>query len=253
MKMPPVVIAVFAILLAISPAAIAQTPKTSVSVFQLGTQATRIPAPDGFEEAASQFAKIKDSFTATEAPGNDMLAIHLTHADCEKLRAGEFGPFDFYTKVSIRNAVREEDYSAERFENLVATFRKSGSQILDINGPTMKGIVEHLDKTLSKLSQPSTQVDLRQPINLGEFDTRPNVYSVMLVINFTTTTGDATVSVPVLGGLCYVRIGRRLVYVYTYRRYKSAADVQILRDFTKTWVGQILAANQPPRPRTSKS
>jgi hypothetical protein len=252
MKPPRSVIAVFSLLFVISPAAIAQKrktvarqPKPAVAVFQLGDQATRIPAPAGFEEAASQFEKIKKHFTATEAPDNDMLAVHLPRADCERLRAGEFGPFDFYTKISIRRAIRDEKYSSARFADLVEAFRKSGSQILDINGPTMKGIVERLDKSLTELSQQSAEIDLSQPVNLGEFDTRPNVYSVMLLMNFKTKIGDETANVPVLGGLSYVRINQRLVYVYTYRKYKAAADVQTLRDFTKEWIGQILAANPP--------
>ena len=114
-----------------------------------------------------------------------MLAVHLPRADCERLRAGGFGPFNFYTKVSIRKGVRSEDYSAARFANLVVTFRKAARSILDINGPTMKDTVERLDKSLSEINQQETKVDLSQPVNLGEFDTRPNVYSVMLLMNFT--------------------------------------------------------------------
>jgi hypothetical protein len=158
-------------------------------------------------------------------------------------RAREFGPFNFYTKVSVRKGVREEDYSAERFATLVSTFRKSGSQILDINSPRMRGIVERQEKSLSELSKQETKIDLSQPVNLGEFDTRPNVYSVMLRLNFTTKNVDGEVTVPILGGLSYVRVKQLLIYVYTYRRYKSATDVEVLRDFTKKWVGQILAAN----------
>jgi hypothetical protein len=233
----------FAILFVASVSAFAQTPKTSVTVFQLGDQATTIPTPEGFEEAASQFEVIKDRFTRTEAPENDMLAVHLPHADCERLRAGEFGPFNFNTKVSVRRAVRDQPYSAERFAGLVAEFRKSGAQILDINSPAMKSAVKRLDKSLSELNQQEAGVDLSQPINLGEFDTRPNVYSVMLVLNFKTKNGDSEVSTPVLGGLSYVRVGQRLIYVYTYRKYVSATDVEVLRDFTRKWIGQILAAN----------
>jgi hypothetical protein len=257
MKTSSFVIAVFAMFFVISPVAVAQKgkrvalqPKPAIAVFQLGDQVTRIPAPVGFEEGASQFEKIKQHFTATEAPDNDMLAVHLPRADCERLRAGEFGPFDFYTKISIRRAIRGENYSAARFADLVEAFRKSGSQILDINGPTMKGIVARLDKSLTELSQQSTEIDLSQPVNLGEFDTRPNVYSVMLLMNFKTKIGDEEASVPVLGGLSYVRINQRLVYVYTYRKYKAGADVQTLRDFTKAWIGQILAANEPAKSRT---
>ncbi len=259
MKTRPIIIA-FAALFVISPAAVAQKRKTvaqkrkpAVAVFQLGNQATRIPAPLGFEEAASQFEKIKHHFTQTEAPDNDMLAVHLPRGDCDKLRAGEFGPFDFYTKISIRRAIRDEEYSAQRFASLVAAFRKTGGLILDINGPTMKGIVERLDKSLTELSQQSTEIDLSQPVNLGEFDTRPNVYSVMLLINFKTKIGDETANVPVLGGLSYVRIQQRLVYVYTYRKYKAGADVKVLRDFTKRWIGQILAANRPASPARSRT
>lgn len=243
----------FAILLVASASSLAQPRKTNVAVFQLGNQVTRIPAPAGFEEAASQFEKIKSHFTATEAPDNDMLAIYMSRADCNKLRAGGFGPFDFYTKVSIRRAVREEEYSAERFANLVTAFRQNGAQILDINGPALKDIVKRLDKSLTELNQQETEVELGQPVNLGEFDTRPNVYSVMLLMNVRTTAGDASANVPVLGGLSYVRIKERMVYVYTYRKYKTEADVQILRDFTRKWIGQILAANRPARSTRTKS
>jgi hypothetical protein len=253
MKTPPVVIAVFAILLAISPAAVAQTPKTGVAIFQLGDQATRIPAPDGYEEAASQFEIIKAQFTSTEAPENDMLAVHLTHADCEQLRAGTLTSFNSNTKVSIRRAIRDEAYSAERFANLVAEFRKSGAQMLDVNSQIMKDAVKRLDQSLSETTKQETEVDMMQPVNLGEFDTRPNVYSVMIVLNFKTKIGDSEVTVPILSGLSYVRVGQRMIYVYTYRKYKSAVDMQVLRDFTRKWIGQILAANQPPRPRTTKS
>jgi len=221
----------------------ASTP-AQAPTFQLGAQVVTIPAPAGFEEAASQFKKIKNHFTVTEAPDNDMLAIYLPSTDCEKLRAGEFGPFNFYTKVSIRRAVREQDYPAERFAQLVTAFRQNGAQILDVNGPVMKAATERLDKSLTALSQQQTQVDLSQPVNLGEFDTRPDVYSVMLLLNVTTTTADGQATVPILGGLSYLRVKQRLVYVYTYRRYNSKADASILRVFTTDWINEILAANR---------
>ena len=242
--MKPSSIIVLVMFWTIGVSAIAQTPKPAVAVFQLGDQPTRIPAPAGFEEAASQFEQIKTHFTLTEAPDNDMLAVYLPSADCEKLRAGEFGPFSFYTKVSIRKAVRAEDYPVDRFAKLVAAFRQNGSQILDLNGPVMKAATERLDKSLSELNKQETQVELGQPVNLGEFDTRPNVYSVMLLLNITTTTADGEATVPLLGGLSYVRVKQRLVYVYTYRRYKSKADAAILRAFTTEWISQILAANK---------
>lgn len=223
--------------------AIAQSSKTEVTTFQLGNQLTVLPAPDGFEEAASQFELIKDHFSRTEVLENDMLAVHLPRADCDKLRAGESATFNFYTKVSVRKGIRAEDYSAERFADLVAAFRKTSSQVFDPNGPTMKGAIQQLDKGLSEINKKETKVALSQPVNLGEFDTRPNVYGVILMMNFTSKSGDSEVTVPLVAGLTYLRVKQRLIYVYTYRRYNSATDVEVLRDFTRQWIGKILAAN----------
>jgi hypothetical protein len=234
---------IIAILLVASASALAQPRKADVTIIQLGSQATRIPAPEGFEEAAAQFELIKDRFTRTEAPENDMLAVHLPRADCDRLRTGELGSINFNTKVSVRRAIRDQAYSEARFAELVATFRKSGAEMLDVNSPMMQDIVKRLDKSLTELNKQEIDVDLSQPINLGEFDSRPNIYSVMLVLNFKTKTGDREINVPILATMSYVRVAQRLIYVYTYRKYGSANDVDLSRDFAKKWVGQILAAN----------
>jgi hypothetical protein len=63
------------------------------------------------------------------------------------------------------------------------------------------------------------------------------------MMNFTSKSGDGEVTVPLVAGLSYVRVKQRLIYVYTYRRYNSATDVEVLRDFTRQWLGKILAAN----------
>jgi hypothetical protein len=241
MKNLAIILAVFALTFVISPSAIAQTSKTDV--FQLGSQATRIPPPPDFEEAASQFENIKKLMTTTESPLNDMLAVHMPHADCERIRTGWLGPFNFYTKVSVMKEARNQDYSAGSFANLVSSFHKSLPQALDIDSPEMKAIAKRLDKGLSDFSKQEVQVDLSQPINLGEFEVGPDVYSFVLLINLTTRNGESENPSPVLGGVSLVRIKQRVVFVYTYRKYESAADVEVLRDFTKKWIGQILAAN----------
>jgi len=234
---------IFAILFVMNVSAGAQARKADVATFQLGDQVITIPAPNDFEEAASQFESIKNRFTRTEAPANDVLAVHLPRADCEKLRAGEAGPLNFYTKLSVLRATRAIDYSFEQFETLVSEFRKTESQVLDINSPAMKETLEHLGKGLSELNKKETQVDISQPLNLGEFGTRPNVYSVMLLMNFKAQSSEGEVSKLIAAGMSFVRVKQRVLFVYTYRKYESKSDVETLRDFTKQWIGQILAAN----------
>lgn len=237
------IIVALAVVFVMNTSAAAQTRKTDVATFQLGDQLITIPAPNDFEEAASQFESIKTRFTVTEDPANDVLAVHLPHALCEKLRAGETGPLNFYTKISVAKRARAVDYSVEEFASLVGEFRKTGSEVMDINGPTMKETLEYLSKGLSDLNKKETQVDMDQPLNLGEFDTRPNAYSVMLLVNVKAQSGGLKVSGLIAGGITLLRVKQRLIFVYTYRKYESKADVETLRDFTKQWIGQILAAN----------
>jgi hypothetical protein len=202
-----------------------------------------IPAPDGFEEAASQFEQVNGPMRATEDPGNDMLAVHLAKEDCERLRHGQFGAFNFYTKVSVRRALRASEYSEQQFASLISEFRKNGSSVLDINSARLKAAVERLDKTLSELSNSDARLEMSQPVPLGEMDTRPNVYSTLLSINYTYEDKGQRRQRPVLGGLTFMRLNQRLIYVYTYRSYNAKADIEIIQDFTKKWITKILAAN----------
>src|SRR5438270_13753135 len=84
-----------------------QAPDLRSSSFQFGDRVIVIPAPDGFEEAGSQFETVRKRMTETEDPGNDMLAVHLPKEDCDRLRQGGFPDFKFYTKVSVSKARRE--------------------------------------------------------------------------------------------------------------------------------------------------
>jgi len=221
----------------------AQTPDSKTTSFQLGDKVVVIPDPEGFEEAASQFEIIKKNMSATEDPGNDMLAVHLPKEDCERVRRGEFGAFKFYTKVSVRKANRTREETASDFSGLVSEFRKSGADALDINSPRMKAALERLEKSVSELGNSDSKPQMSQPVNLGEFDTRPNVYSVLLSLSYQYEENGVRRTRPILGGLTFLRVNQRLIYVYTYRSYTAKTDIEVLQDFTRKWVGKILAAN----------
>src|SRR5438034_6640700 len=135
---------VLTVTLAVSVSAQAQTRKTNNTSLQLGDRVVVIPAPDGFEEAASQFEDVKARFTVTEDPGNDLLAVHLLATDCERLRRGESGSFNFYTKISVRKTARERDFSPSQFAAIAAQFRKSGAAVLDTKRQTITRTRSHL-------------------------------------------------------------------------------------------------------------
>jgi len=218
----------------------AATTRPSAVTLRLGTSAVVVPAPAGYEEASSQFENIRIRFTETEAPSNEMLLVHLLSSDCDLLRSGQAPTMAQYTKVSVLRTAKEQAFSQADLQAVVAEFRKNGAAMLDPNGPRMKAVLEHVEQALKKVDSPDATLDMSQPINMGEFEVSPNIYSVMILMSFKTNEGKMN---PVLAAMSFMRVQERLLYVFSYRKYKLRTDVDTLRTFAKTWTASILAAN----------
>ena len=233
------------IVLVASVSAPAQSHEAKVNVFsvRVGDKVIIIPPPEGFEEATTQFEQVKTRFTATEAPQNDMLAAHLSVDDCKLLRSGQNALFAQYTKVSVLRAARDLSITAPMFASIVADFRKNSSAYLDMNSPQMQEMFKQWDRELSKLDAKDTKTALSEPQNLGEFDNRANVYSVMLRMELNRASGSEQAKIPMLAGVTYLKVKDKVIFVYTYRPYRERTDVEKLREFSIKWNNSILAAN----------
>jgi len=235
------------VVLAFSVAAWAQDhePIVKISVFSVsvGDRAISIPPPEGFEEASSQFQRVKARFEATEAPQNDVLAVHLPTGDCNLARRGERPTFEQYTKVSVLRAGRQQSITPAFFAHIVSEFRKNDSTYLDMDSPKMQEMFKQWDRELSKLESKDLKLDLSQPRKLGEFDVRQNVYSLMLLMNLNVGAEGQQTTIPMLASMTYLLVKDKVIFVYTYKRYHSRTDVATLKDFTTKWNNSILAAN----------
>jgi len=217
--------------------------KRNVFSVRLGDAQVVIPPPEGFEEASSQFDRVKEGFTATESPINDMVAVFLPTNICEQYRQGKQPGLTFYTKVSVLKAQRETPFSADDLAGVAAEFRRTGIQAMDPNGPKMKAQLEHMEQGLSNLNSRATNIEMSKPINLGEFDVRPNVYSVLLLITLKVASESGSEVRPMLAGMNVLRVKNRMVYLFTYRLYQSRTDVETLTNFSRKWNNMVLAAN----------
>ena len=225
-------------------AAHAQSHETKAISVRLGETVVFIPAPAGFEEVTSEFGDIKERFIATEATQNDMLVAFLQASDCELAKRGEKPLMNQYAKVSVLRIGRELTISSEAFAQIVNDFRKNGAKMLDPNDSAMKELFRRADENLTRLNSKDTKIELsEQPQNLGEFDVRPNVYSVMLLMPLKVEMAGNTVNVLVLATMTYLRIKEKVIFVYGYKKYSAKGDVETLRDFSKNWYNRILAAN----------
>ncbi|MDQ3917563.1 MAG: hypothetical protein M3348_03725 [Acidobacteriota bacterium] len=199
-----------------------------------------IPPPEGFAEALSQSDFISNLLKATESPNNEVLAAHLPAEVLDRLKKGERLEFNFYTKVSVLKMAKARDVTDEEFAGLITYFESQSPSVLDIKGPVMKAAVQRLQRGLNSTSGREVPLELGQPQTLGSFEKTKDVYSLMLVIPLKLPTGET----PLLCGLSMVKVSRRVLFVNTYRKFTSEEDAAALRDFTRKWVGEILAANR---------
>jgi hypothetical protein len=211
---------------------------------RLGNKTIFIPDPEGFEEATAQFVSFKKRVETTEAPQNDMLGAHLPVSDCELLRQGLLPTYNLYTKVSVMKIARELDVSAGEMAAIVDDFRKNLGAYLDPNGPAMKQLDKHLEEGLTNLDAKETKVDFSKPQQLGEFDMRIDVRSFLMLMSFTINSGGNEQTQPMLATTSFVRVKDRVIFAYTFMKYRTKADIDTIKQFTTKWTDNIVAANK---------
>lgn len=222
------------------------TTKNAPLVVTLGDRKVTIPAPTGYEEGAAQFPLLKELFTRAEPQGNGLLAVFLP-ADVAATMRANGGKYEglrvFHAKVSVDGQFREADFSPADFERFVSAARAQVPRMLRPGSPTMKNRLKELEKALGDLGTGVTKYNVSETEPLGELDIGPNVYSIMLFMRMQVEVNGEKSSLPRLTTGSLVRVNRRLLYVYTYRIFKSDADADALEQFTRDWVRQIVAAN----------
>ena len=217
--------------------------RAKTSSVTLGNQVVLIPNPEGFEEATSQFEQVKQRFSLTEAPENDMLFVHLPSSDCELLRKGSNPTYDLYTKVSVLRTSRTMVVSSPMMAAAVQELRTQAATLLDPNGPKMEEMERLVEKGLSHVNSQQTKIEFDKPQILGVVDNQPNVFSLLTLLTIKANVEGTDITIPMLTTVNYVRVKERLIFVYTFRRFQSKADVEPLKAFTKKWTTSILAAN----------
>lgn len=241
MKLTVLFLALIAILLSLGVDASAQNP---ADAFQIGDKQIVVPAPSGFTEAASQIKAIKDRFTATEAPENDVLAVHIPDKDYQLFKKSEAVNLTFYTKVSVSKNSKNETATEADFVNFVQVFKKYFPAYIDPKGSLMKNTLSRISDNLTALNQEKTTFALDKPYNLGEIVNEANSYGIVVLSQMTAKIGDAERIQSILGGISAIRVRGKIVFVYTYKYYKNEQDIADLKTFSSNWLKQIAAANK---------
>jgi hypothetical protein len=236
-----------AILLVVSAAVLAQT-QTTISAggvsAQLGDKVVALPAPEGYEEAASQGEAARTMFATMVPREGDLLGAYLPSSDIDLLRKGELKLMTSWTMIVVFRPARTHVSSKAEFARIVGYARQELEGAMNPESRNIKQMLAQVDQTLSKQLSKDVKLELSKPKMLGEFDSRPNVYSTLSLMNVTLRVdAEKIVEVPVLAAGTLLLVKERVVSVNTYKRYESQADAEALTQFTTKWINEILAAN----------
>jgi hypothetical protein len=248
----PALVAIFGVMVHAQPRQAQEKQVAKTSSIQLGDKVIVIPNPEGYEEGSSQFKEVKDRFSATAPSTVDFLLAHLPASECRSLRNGGSLLLNRYTQVSVSKVLRARSLFNPDMKAAIEDFRKNSGAVLDPDGPTMKAMTERAETGLSDVMSKPIELNLNQTQNLGEFDVRPDVYSVLVLFTYDVDAGGTKSTVPMLSSMTLLKVQHRILFVNAYRKMSSLAALKTelkpgmaeLKQFTTKWVNEILAVNQ---------
>lgn len=212
--------------------------------YKIGNRSVIVPAPEGFEEVTARFEQIGKYFTATEVAGNEFLAAHYPVERIAQIKLGTYAPPNLYTKVSIPRMLKEFDVTEQDFDGMIAVVNAEGAKLFDPNQTVMKEALVQMEKNLGGLSGTTVNVDLAQPKFFGEFYRTKNTHAALMLMKLKIGTEGMQSETPVLCGAGLVRVNKRVLFAFMYKRFDSADAADTLRELTKQWLDKIVAANK---------
>jgi hypothetical protein len=230
-------------------AALPLTAQTTSDIFQLGSKAIRVPAPEGFVDTATRFDKVALRLATTEAPQNETIASYVPESLVSKLTENQNIDLPIYAKFSVGRRIKDLDCSPQNFATTVAGFKAFFPTLLDPNSQATKQLESDISGELKELSGKDQTVRLSGQKNLGYFQETPDVFSGLSAVNL-EVNGK---SMPLIGSASLVRVNDRLIFLYVYKQTTSKDDVALMMDLAKKWTASVLFANAKTSARESQN
>lgn len=238
------IVLVATLVYAIGAQASSQTKTRDSVSLRFGNQTILIPSPEGLQEISGNFPTVTATFKASEPPQNELLASYVADSDHELLQREAPPLMHYYAKISTLKAGREQHVSAALFKEVVAEFRKHTDEYVDTDQPSIRKLIENMERRLSESASVEANLEIGKPKNLGAFNVNSNTYSIVLLSAVTVEAGGKNFGRMVLAGASLVHVKNRILFVNCYRTYESETDLETMKDSVSKWTKSILAANE---------
>lgn len=210
-----------------------EVASSQTDVYDLGTRKVRIPAPDGFVDTMVLYPRIAGRLIASEAPVNEVLAVHVTEDLIPSIKSGAEPDLPFYTKVSIMREAKSMDLDDVTYQGLVGAFEKQWTGALqEMIKPIEKGAGERLKEHWGR----DAELKLGETKTFGFFNKQKQVISSLYAINVDIFQRKMTV----IGSMSMLQANGRLLFLYVFRIRSPQNDEQLVMDLTEKWTSKVM-------------
>ena len=225
---------------AASPAAPAPAqPQPPVSVTIGDSTVVTLPVPAGFVDVQKAPLEIRENFTTMVPPTNRYLAGFVLPENAVRPADDNFKPLERYMIVQTFR-------QAENVQVSPADFKDVKDQIAGSMDKILAEKKDEINERLKKLAEQgqTEQVELAEPMMLGTFLQQDDAISSAMVMKVRAPAGQGGVSERVIAcGMSIIRVKQKIVYLYVYGHYTDEAALTWVKDTSKKWVADTLAAN----------
>ena len=199
-----------------------------------------LPAPQGFVEISNRDREALALAESLTPPMNRLLAVYLSEADVDVIKAGGSPAWRRYMLVQADRQSEPYRVSGTGFREAKDILRSQQLMLQD----RVKDQVDRFFAALDTNEDPRTGIKLGQMLPLGVFGEGNRHLSTETLAKYRSANVQAPDDYLVIGATNVVHIGGKVVFAYVYSTYEGAADRDWVQATSHTWSGDIVKANQ---------
>lgn len=217
----------------------------------IGDASVSIPPPNGFTSVKEVSEKAFSMFKETCPPTNRLLAVFVTNEDAGRLLKGEEAELDRYMTVQSVFELEDVTLDKHQFAEVRAMLRKEYDSLFQNQRQAINESAKKASQGLSRLSELDIAMQIGGVVPLGiDFEDASSITMSQLAKYEISLEGEKSEHISA-GSTVAVLTKGKVVYVNVFRTYRGDADVDWTRSTAKSWIQQLLSANETVWPVAS--
>ena len=219
----------------------------------IGDASVSIPPPEGFTNVREVSEDTFSMFKEMCPPANRLLAVFVTNEDAGRLLRGGEAELDRYMTVQSVSKLEDVTLAKHQFAELRSMLRKEYDSLFQKQRQAIDEAAKTASRGLSRHAELDIAMRIGGVVPLGiDAEDASSITMSQLAKFDVSVEGEKSEHISA-GTTVAVLAKGKVVYLNVFRTYREDADVAWTRSTAKSWIQQILDANETVWPVASGS